>query len=338
MSESHLPPNVAVFQIASSTVAAQALWVVAELGIADHVHDEATPVEALAQMTGANADALYRVMRFLASIGIFRELDERRFGHTDMSSVLRHDHPSRARAAVRMIASPPMWGALGQLMHTVKTGETAFLKAHGQGIFPFLAEHPEDAAVFNDAMIGVHGGEPPAVAAAYDFAKLQTVVDVGGGTGNLILHILRRHPHLKGVIFDLPHVADAARDRLAAEGLAGRCKVESGSFFERVPSGADAYILSHIIHDWDEASCIKILRNCRDAMKPSGRVLLVEMVIPVPNEPHPGKALDLIMLAIPGGRERTPEEYRQLLAKARFRLERIVPTESPVSVVEAVKV
>lgn len=338
MSEPSLPPNVAVFQIASSPVAAQALWVVAELGVADHVHDEATPVETLAQMTGANADALYRVLRFLASIGIFREQEERRFGHTQMSDVLRHDHPSRSRAAVRMIGNPPFWSALGEFMHSVKTGETGFIKAHGQGVFPFLAEHPDDAAVFNDAMIGIHGSEPPAVAAAYDFAKLQTVVDVGGGTGNLIIHILRRHPHLKGVIFDLPHVAEAARDRLAAEGLAERCKVESGSFFERVPSGADAYILSHIIHDWDEASCIKILRNCRDAMKPSGRVLLVEMVIPGPNEPHPGKALDLIMLAIPGGRERTPEEYRQLLNKARFRLERIVPTESPVSVVEAVKV
>lgn len=337
MSESPLPPNVAVFQIASSAVAAQALWVVAELGVADHVFDEATPVETLAQMTGADADALYRVLRFLASIGIFRELEERRFGHTDMSAALRADHPSRSRAAVRMIASPPIWAALGQFMHAVKTGETAWLKAHGQGLFPFLAQHPDDSAVFNDAMIGIHGGEPPAVAAAYDFSKLQTLVDVGGGTGNLIINILRRHSHLKGVIFDVPHVADAARARLAEEGLSGRCSVESGSFFERVPSGADAYILSHIIHDWDEASCIKILRNCRDAMKPDGRVLLVEMVVPGPNEPHPGKALDLVMLAIPGGRERTPEEYRQLLSKARFRLEHIVPTDSPVSIVEAVK-
>lgn len=230
-----------------------------------------------------------------------------------------------------------MWAATGELLHSARTGQTGFEKAIGLPVFPFLEKHPQDAEIFNDAMVGFHGDEPPAVASAYDFSGIRTLVDVGGGTGNLIINILRRHPHLKGTIYDLAHVADAARKRLAQEGLAQRCSVESGSFFERVPAGADAYTLSHIIHDWDEASCLKILRNCREAMAPQGRILIIEMVIPGPNEPHPGKLLDVIMLAIPGGRERTPAEYEALLAKADLRLACIVPTPSPVSVIEAVR-
>lgn len=326
------PPNVAVFQLASSAVAAQALSVVADLGVADHVAEPAQ-VETLARQTGTDSDSLYRVLRFLASIGIFRELDGRRFEHTDMSRTLQSSHPSRARASVQIIAGRAFWPALGELMHSVRTGETAWDKAHGVPVFDYFQDHPEIGATFNDAMIGIHGGEPPAVAAAYPFAG--TVVDVGGGSGNLLVHVLGRHPGVQGVLFDLPAVAEAGRARLAAEGLSERCRVESGSFYEAVPAGGDIYVLSHIIHDWDEASCLKILGNCRDAMKPDGRILLVEMVIPGPNEPHPGKLLDLVMLAVPGGRERTPEEYAALFAKAGLRLAQIVPTASPVSIVEA---
>lgn len=337
MSQPSLPPAIALKQIATAAVPAKALWVAAELGVADHITGDGAAVQTLAQQTGADADSLYRILRLLASIGVFRELDGRRFAHNENSTLLRSDDPSRLRAAVRMIVGPAMWSGFGELMHSVRTGETGFEKANGLPVFPYLSEHPDQAAVFNDAMIGIHGDEPPAVASAYDFSGIKTLVDVGGGTGNLIIHILRRNPHLKGTIFDLPHVADAARKRLADEGLSGRCGIESGSFFEKVPAGADAYALSHIIHDWDEASCLKILRNCREAMSPQGRILIVEMVVPAPNEPHPAKALDLIMLAIPGGRERTPAEYEALFAKADLRLSRVVPTPSPVSVVEAVR-
>ena len=337
MDQPSLPPNVALIQIATSGLAAKALWVAAELGVADHILGDGTAVDVLAQKTGADADALYRILRLLASLGVFREEEGRRFAHNEASALLRQEHPSRLRAAIRMIVGGPMWSATGELMHSARTGQTGFEKANGLPVFPFLEQHPHDAAIFNDAMVGFHGDEPPAVASAYDFSGVKSLVDVGGGTGNLIIHILRRHPHLKGTIYDLPHVADAAAKRLADEGLADRCRVESGSFFERVPAGADAYTLSHIIHDWDEASCLKILGNCRDAMKPGGRVLLVEMIIPGPNEPHPGKLLDLIMLAVPGGRERTPAEYEALFKKAGLRLQKVIPTASPVSIVEAAR-
>lgn len=329
------PPGASVFQIASSAVAVQALWTAAELGVADHVTTAPTPVSDLAAKVGAHPDALYRVMRFLAMVGIFRETGDRSFVQTPMSETLRSDHPGHMRAAVRMLSSPSFWLALGQFKHAVQTGETAWVKAHGKLIFDYFPDHPEEGALFNDAMIGIHGAEPPAVAEAYDFGGLETVVDVGGGSGNMMINILQRHPGPRGIVFDLPPAAEAARERIEAAGLSSRCAAVAGDFFERVPEGADAYVLSHIIHDWDEARCVSILERCRRAMKPGGRVLIVEMVVPGPNEPHPAKLLDLVMLTFPGGRERTGEEYAALLAKAGLRLERIVPTASPVSVVEA---
>jgi hypothetical protein len=182
-------------------------------------------------------------------------------------------------------------------------------------------------------MIGIHGGEPPAVAAAYPFAG--TVIDVGGGSGNMIVNVLRQHPEARGVTYDMPHVVVEAQRRFEAEGLTGRARVEGGSFFDGVPAGGDLYILSHIIHDWDEERCVRILSHCRAAKAAGGKVLLVEMVVTPPNVPHPAKMLDLVMLAVPGGRERTPDEYEALLSKAGLRLTRIVPTQSPVSVIEA---
>jgi ubiquinone/menaquinone biosynthesis C-methylase UbiE len=204
-------------------------------------------------------------------------------------------------------------------------------------MFEYMKTRPQEATWFNEMMIAFHGSEPPAVAAAYDFSSLGTLVDVGGGTGNLLTTILQANPQLRGVLYDLSHVAAQARELIASRGLADRCTVNEGSFFDALPEGGDAYMLSHIIHDWDEASCIKILTNCRRAMKPGGRLLLVEMVIPPGNDFHPGKLSDMIMLAFtPGGCERTAKEYDTLFAKAGLKLTRVVPTASPVSVVEAV--
>jgi hypothetical protein len=187
-------------------------------------------------------------------------------------------------------------------------------------------------------MVGLHGPETPAVAAAYDFSKFETVVDVGGATGNMLAAVLGRHPGPRGILFDLPHVVREAPPLLGRAGVADRVTIESGSFFETVPQGGDAYILSHIIHDWSEAQCLTILGHVRKAIAPGGKLLIVEMVLPPGDAPHPGKLLDITMLLLPGGQERTPEEYADLLAKAKFRLERVVPTQSPVSVVEAVAV
>jgi hypothetical protein len=328
-----LPPNVQVFQMAAAVFASRSLWAAAEFGVADHVADAPRPVSELAAATGADADALYRVLRLLASHGVFQEHEGRAFSHTELSATLRSDHPTKARAAVRMIGGEAMWAGMGAMRSTVTTGKPGWNEAIGEPIFEWMAKHPDQAEIFNDAMIGIHGGEPPAVAEAYPFAG--TVVDVGGGSGNMIATVLKRHPAVQGVLFDLPHAAGPGEARLAAEGLADRCRIVPGSFFDGVPPGGDAYILSHIIHDWDEASCVRILEHCRAAKKPGGKVLVVEMVVTPPNDPHPSKMLDIVMLTIPGGRERTPEEYAALFAKAGLRLTRVIPTMSPVSIVEA---
>jgi hypothetical protein len=269
----------------------------------------------------------------MAGLGLFSEGPRGKFSLTPMGESLKTGAPGAARSTVLSLAGDTFWKVFGALEHSIRTGETGSEHVLGMGAFDYLARHPEEAAWFNDAMIGVHGQEPGAVVKAYSFAELGTLVDVGGGTGNLIATILQANPRLKGVLYDLPHVAGAAKERLASLGLSERCSVAPGSFFDSVPSG-DAYILSHIIHDWDEEKCLRILGNCRRA-NPKAKVLLVEMVIPPGNDPHPGKVLDLVMLNIPGGKERTAEEYSELFAKAGYRLTRIVPTESAVSVVEA---
>ena len=189
--------------------------------------------------------------------------------------------------------------------------------------------------MFSETMVGFHGAEPPAVAAAYDFSGCNTIVDVGGATGNLLTTILGRYPAARGILYDLPHVVRDASALIRARGLTDRITIEGGSFFEKVPAGGDAYLLSHVIHDWSEEQCLKILGNCRRAMNSSSRLLIIEMVLPPGDAPHPGKMLDMMMLVGPGGQERTEQEYGALLAKAGLRLTRIVPTDSPVSVAEA---
>jgi hypothetical protein len=202
-------------------------------------------------------------------------------------------------------------------------------------IFDWLAQRPEEASLFSETMVGIHGGEPPAVAAAYDFSGLGTIVDVGGATGDLLTTILQRYPESRGILYDLPHVVRDAPALIASRGLADRVRIEAGSFFDHVPAGGDAYLLSHIIHDWSEEQCLTILGHCRQAMHPGSRLLIIEMVLPAGNTPHPGKMLDMMMLVGPGGQERTEPEYAELLAKAGLKLTRVIPTASPVSVVEA---
>jgi hypothetical protein len=223
----------------------------------------------------------------------------------------------------------------GQLLYSVQTGRSGFEKSLGMPIFDWFAKNPEIASLFSETMVGFHGAEPAAVAAAYDFSGLKTIVDVGGATGNLLTTVLGHVPGARGILFDLPHVVRDATALIQSRGLSNRVTIEAGSFFERVPSGGDAYLLSHVIHDWSEEQCLTILGHCRKAMTPGSRLLLIEMVLPPGNAPHPGKVLDIMMLVGPGGRERTGQEYGELLAKAGFRLVRVVPTESSVSIVEA---
>jgi len=326
-----------MLQMAGAHVIAQALRAVAELGIADLLASGPQSASDIASATGAHAPSIHRLLRSLTAFGVFDQDAGGRFSLTPLGATLQSNAPAKMRSAVRMLTSPLMWGTFGEFLHSVKTGDTGVSKAFGKPIFECLAGDPEASTIFNEAMIGFHGDEPPAVAAGFDFSGIRTLVDVGGGTGNLLTTILAAHPHLVGTLFDQAHVAPEARQVVQARGLADRCDVLEGSFFDALPPGRDAYMLSHVIHDWDEAACLKILGRVRDAIPANGRLLIVEQVIPDGNAFHPGKYLDMVMLVATGGRERTGSEYGDLLAKAGLALTRVVPTASAVSVVEAQK-
>jgi hypothetical protein len=330
------PPHAQLIQMAMGNWVSQILYVAARLGLADHLAQGRKSADELAGVTGTHAPSLFRLMRTLAHLGILEHDGSNHFGLTPLGEALKTGAPGSARSTVLTIASDWWSRGVGQVLYSVQTGKSGFEKALGMPVFEWLARNPREASMFSETMVGFHGAEPPAVAAAYDFSGLATIVDVGGATGNLLSAILARYPESRGLLYDLPHVVRDAPALLQARGCAERVSIESGSFFEKVPSGGDAYLLSHIIHDWSEEQCLIILGNCRRAMKPGSRLLIVEMVLPSNGQPHPGKMLDLIMLVAPGGRERTEPEYATLLSQAGLRLARVVPTESAVSVVEAV--
>jgi hypothetical protein len=313
----------------------QAIFVVAKLNVAEQLAIGPVSVEDLARKAKADPDALYRVLRALASVGVFTETTPRRFSNTPMSECLRPGVPGSQHAGALMIASL-CYPAFGELPWSTATGKPGFDKVFGAPIFDYLTKHPEEGRCFDQAMSSIHGPETPAMVEAYSFARFQTIVDIGGGNGSTLIEVLRSAPKARGIVFDLPGVVARAESTIRDAGLGDRCRVEGGSFFESVPKGADAYILRHIVHDWDDKKSIEILRRCREAMAPGGKVLVVESVVPTGDEPHPSKWLDIIMLAVPGGRERTRAEYETLFASAGLKLERIVATRSPVSVVEAV--
>ncbi len=227
--------------------------------------------------------------------------------------------------------------AYADILHSIQTGQTAFEKRFGKPIFDYLSDHPEAAGTFDGAMTSIHGRETKAMIRAYDFGTFGTLVYLGGCNGTTLLEILQHHPQLKGVVFDRPHVAERTQLRIAEVGLQDRCEAVGGSFFEEVPAGADAYILRHIIHDWDDEKSLAILKTCREAMRPDSKVLVVEGVIAPGNDRDHTKLLDITMLVIPGGQERTEQEYRQLYDAAGLALTRILPTDAGVSVIEGVR-
>jgi hypothetical protein len=331
-----LPPHAQVIQMGTGSWVSAIVYAAAKLGLADHLAAGPKSAAELAGATGTHAPSLHRLMRSLASLGILTERDAQRFALTPLGEALETGAPGSARATLLAFCS--QWFARGweEMLYSVQTGKTGFEKAVGMPVFEYLGRHPEDASNFSEAMVGFHGAEPPAVAAAYDFSGFKTVVDVGGATGNMLAAILSTHAGPRGVLFDRPHVVRDAPALLKARGVEERVTIEPGNFFESVPAGGDAYVMSHIIHDWTEDQCLTILGHCRKAMKPDGRLLIVEMVLPAGDTPHPGKILDMVMLVIPGGQERTEAEYASLLGKAGFRLTRVVPTASAVGVVEAV--
>lgn len=327
-----LPPQELLIQMARGHLVSRLLYVAAQMNLAEQLSAAPRTADEVARATATHAPSLYRMLRTLASLGLFTEDASHRFSLTPLG---RAFNSRTIRSSVLTLAGDVATKSLDHLLYSVETGKTGFEKAFGMPFFEWLAKHPVEASMFNETMVGIHGPEPAAVAAAYDFSRFETVVDVGGSTGNLLAAILGRHAGPRGILFDLPHVVAEAPAFIAARGMADRIHTEAGSFFDGVPAGGSAYLLSHIIHDWSEAQCLTILDNCRRAMPPDGRLLIIEMVLTGGDAPHPGKFLDIMMLTIPGGQERTESEYRVLLEKAGLRLARVVPTASAVSIVEA---
>ena len=329
-----LPPPMQLFLMSEGVVVSTALSLAAELGIADLLANGPRSSEELAKITSTHARSLHRVLRLLSSLGVFTEVEPGRFALTSLGECLRTGVPGSMRSWLRMVGLKVWFHTYGDALHSLRTGEPAFARTVGAELFDYLAAHPEEGEIFNSAMSDFGQGVAAAVLQGYDFSDVDTIVDVGGGNGSFISAILRANPGMKGILFDLPHVAESARKTIADAGLAKRYDIAGGDFFKAIPAGGDVYVLRWIIHDWDHDRALIILRNCRQAMKSTARLLLVETVIPEGDVPHPGKLVDFVMLTALGGQERTAEEYERLLDEAGFVLRRIVPTASPMSVVE----
>ncbi|MBW3596802.1 MAG: methyltransferase [Planctomycetes bacterium] len=327
-------PRDVLSRLISGYQPSQAIYVAAKLEIADLVKDGPRSVDDLAAATGAHAASLYRLLRALAGMGIFAEDDERRFSLTPPAELLCRDHPE-SQYAFAVMMGEEHYHVWGDLFFTVETGQTAFDRIYGMPIFEFLSENPEKGRIFDAAMTGIHGRETQPLLDAYDFPDAAVIADVGGGNGSVLIALLKHYPRARGVLFDLPPVIERSRRNIAAEGMEDRCELAEGSFFDSVPPGADVYLLRHIIHDWDDEKSSLILRNVRRAIQPESRALVLETILPPGNESSPVKFLDLTMMLIPGGKERTEEEYRQLLDCADLHLTRIVPTAGSISVIEA---
>jgi hypothetical protein len=338
MTADELSTRDTLWRMTNGYQVSQAIHVVATLGIADLLKDGPKSADELAEATGTHASALYRILRALASVGVFAEQSDGRFGLTPLAEHLRTDVPGSLRSWAMLIGRPYYFTTWGHLLHSVKTGEPAFPHVYGMPAWEYRASHPEESALFDGAMTGLSLAEAEAVVRNYDFLGIGVLVDVGGGKGALLAAILAANPALRGILFDQPHVVADAKDLLERAGVADRCEVVDGDFFKAVPGGADAYLLKSIIHDWDDASAIEILRKCRAAMADSARLLLVERGIRPANEPDPAKFIDLMILVMLGGRERTAEEYERLYTEAGFKLTNTIHTGSLLDIIEGVPV
>jgi hypothetical protein len=334
--EAQPPPTMAMMQLLFGKQLTYSLSGVARLGVADHMDGEPRPVEEIAAKAGAHAPSLYRVMRMLASFGVFREGPPRQFALTPIGELLRTDAPGSMRCTAMMFGEEFSTRAYEHIAACLRTGTDGVSKAYGKPIWDVLAERPSQCETFQNAMTASTAIAAEAIVEAYDFSGIERLADVGGGHGLLLASILRAYPNLHGVLFDRPEViASVPKEQFA--GLEGRVDLEAGSFFERVPDACDAYLMKYIIHDWSDAHCRTILTLMRETLPRHGRVLLCEMVVTCEPGPTPAKLLDIEMLVVTvGGKERTEEEFAGLFAASGLRLNRIVPTSRPICVIEAV--
>jgi len=328
-------PAVEILRLINGYQMTQAIHVAASLGLADHLKDGPRSAEELASLAQAHPAALYRLLRALAAAGIFREDDERRFSLTPMGNCLRSDSSTPMGAWAEFVGRPYVWQAWGHLLHSIKTDQNAFSSLHGTSVWQYRIEHPEEGAVFDRAMTGLSGGAVETLVGAYSFADFRHVADIGGGQGQLIARILSANATLRGTLFDQSHVVDKAGALLTEAGVDDRCEIVAGNFFESVPSGADAYLLRAVLQCWEDQEAIAILKACRRVMTEAAKLLIIEHILAPPNEGLAGKFADINMLVLPGGRERTRDEFSSLCAVAGFKLVGAVPAGPRYNVIEA---
>jgi SAM-dependent methyltransferase len=336
--EQEVSPPAAMMNLITGYWVSQAVGVIARLGVADQLGAHPRGSDELARAVGADRQALYRVLRLLASLGVFAEPTPGCFALTSLGETLRSDSPGSVRNFAITETAPGHWLPWGRLHDSVRTGQPMARQALGMELFDWYAQNAEEAAYFNAAMGNLSTLVATELVRIYDFSSVQTVADVGGAHGVLLMAILRANPAGRGILFDLPHVIATAGEAIAAAGFRDRCQLVSGDFFEAVPEGADLHLLKQIVHDWNDEQATRLLQNCHRALAPAGKLLLVEMVIPSDNRPSPAQAMDLNMLVILGGQERTKEQFERLFQATGFRLDRIIPTHSPFNVIEATRI
>jgi hypothetical protein len=327
-------PEKAMIQMLVANRIQQAIYVAAKFGIADLLRDGPKRSSDLARTAGLHPGALYRLLRALAAYGIFAECEPNQFTLTPLASMLQKGVPGSLHP-VALWNGSMAYQVFSGLEYSVRTGEPSFDHMFGMEFFDYLSNHPDTGALFDEFMARQTAAVAAAAPIAYDFSDIQILVDVGGGRGELIAAVLRSNPRMRGVLFDRPSVADAARSFLLSAGIADRCAVEYGDISNSIPVGGDAYLLKSIVHSDPDDKVVQLLKKCRAAMNATGRILLIEYVIPPGNDPHPGKLMDVLMLlGTHGGHERTQSEFQSLLASAGFRLTRVVPTDSFYSIIE----
>jgi hypothetical protein len=335
MNPTQPPPQAQMMQFILGKWISKPIHAVARLGIADLLADGPMHIDELAEKSDSHAPSLYRVMRALAGLGIFSEKEDRLFELTPMAECLKS---GALRSAALMFHSRWHDNAWDNLLHGVQTGDIPFDHAHGKPVMEWLGEHPGASGVYNRANAVKAMTSHRAIVEAYDFSGISVLTDVGGGYGTLMAEILIAHPGMKGVIADLPAVVQGAEEEIRKRGLESRCRATACDFFKEIPAGSDAYLMSHILHDWDDEQAIQILKNCRRTMSAGSKLLIVETVIPPGNEFSIAKLLDLEMFVIGSGRERTDSEFRNLFGSGGFTLSRIVPTEESISVIEGIRI
>ncbi len=338
---SDVSPSVAMFQMVRGFWVSRAIYVAAQLGLADLLKNGPKSSEQLAQATAMHPPSIYRLMRVLASVGVFAQDEQGRFGLTPVGTTLQTDVPGSLRAWILLQLGEQRYRVGGAVLHTMRTGEIAFNHVFGMGYWEYVAQHFEDAKIFDDAMANLIRLNHAAVLSSYSFSTIDKIVDVGGGDGSLIVALLQANPKMNGVLFDLPHVTEKAKKRLADADLAGRCEIVGGDVFASVPAGGDVYILSQVMNGFDDDRALAILKNCHGAMPHNAKLLLVQRVLPDRMEPSIAvQALvlsDFNMMMMNGGRERTETEYRTLMAAAGFQVTKIIPTQSESTLIECAR-